>query len=138
MKEYILLDVENPTTYYLAGTTARVEDTLASLGLTRTPIDYFEELTPEEAEAKIGNPDKALSKVLSERGDDLLKLVNVLFRDKKNAPAKLTKTDIPNIDVSIVKEAVFDFFYKDLKIMLPYLNLAKISSSVLGLKTSAD
>lgn len=135
MKEYIVLDVENPTPYYLAGTTARVEDALASLGLTRTPIDYFEELTPEEVEQKVGNPDKALGKILSERGEDLLKLANALFRDKKNAPAKFTKTDIPNIDVSIVKEAVFDFFYKDLKIMLPYLNLTKISSSALNLKT---
>ena len=134
MKEYILLDVENPTTYYLAGTTARVEDALASLGLTRTPIDYFEELSPEELQEKVGNPDKALGKILSERGDDLLKLANALFRDKKNAPAKLTKTDIPNIDVAVVKEAVFDFFYKDIKIMLPYLSLSKTLSSAQALK----
>lgn len=134
MKEYILLDVESPAKYHLAGTTARVEDVLASLGLTRTPIDYFEELSPEELEQKVGNPDKALNRVLSERGDDFLKLVNTLFRDSKNAPAKFTKADVPNIDVATVKEAVYDFFYKDLKLMIESLNLAQILSSASALK----
>lgn len=123
---YVLPDIDNPPEFKLKGTTARTEDALASLGISRTPINYYDGMPEEEFQAKFGNPDKVLAEILQERGDRLVQLCNAIFKTKDNKDFKFTKSHLPDIDTEVVREAMMDFFFRGLKLIGSYLNFSKI------------
>ena len=115
MKEYNII---GDRSYLLMGTTARVEQELAELGLSS---DFV--VVDDSPESEVKNPDLVLQEILKEGGDKLVRLCNAIF---KNADFK--KNDELDIDKSAVREAVMDFFYRDLVTIAKYSNFLTTSN----------
>ncbi len=72
MKQYEIIEGKE---YSLKGTTARVEQELAELGITS---DFVE--MDDSPESKDKDPDVVLNEILKEGGDKLILLCNTKFR----------------------------------------------------------
>lgn len=112
MKEYNIIEDRN---YLLKGTTARVEQELAELGLSN---DFV--VIDDDPETETKNPDLVLQTILKDGGDDLIRLCNAIFK-QSDFQAK----DAQDIDKSAVREAVMDFFMRDLVLIGKYLSFSK-------------
>ncbi len=112
MKEYEVIEDRK---YLLKGTTARVEQALAEIGLSSqfVTIDDSQEAVEE-------NSDTVLEFILKEGGDKLVLLCNIIFKKPD-----FKKEDGLDIDKSVVREAIMDFFMRDLVLMGEYLTLTK-------------
>ena len=115
MKEYNIVEDRN---YLLVGTTARVEQALADMGIAS---DFV--IVDDSPDAEVKNPDLVLQEILKEGGDRLIRLCNIMFRQ-----SDFTKADELDIDKSAVREAVMDFFYRDLVTIERYSNFLTTSS----------
>ena len=114
MKQYEIIEGKK---YSLKGTTARVEQELAELGITS---DFVE--VDDSPESKDKDPDVALQKILQEGGDKLIRLCNAIFRQPD-----FKKEDALDIDKSVVREAMMDFFMRDLVTIAKYSDFLQTS-----------
>jgi hypothetical protein len=105
--------------YELQRTTARTEQALAELGLSS---DFIQ--VDDSPDTEVKNSDQALQEILKEGGDKLIQLCNVIF-----VKCDLKEADAIDIDKSAVREAVMDFFMRDLMLIGKYLNYSKTLSS---------
>ena len=106
-KEYRPIDSDIKRVYNLSGHTARTEKALKSLKLL-----YDETLPPEER----WDPDKEFDNILKAGGQPFVDMCNILFKGVD----KFTINDAEDIDKSIVREAMLDFFYRDFELMRKY------------------
>ena len=112
MKEYEVIDGRK---YLLKGTTARVEQALAELGLSSEFVTIY-----DNPEVENKNPDLVLQELLKEGGEKLVLLCNIIFKQPD-----FKKEDAIDIDKSQVREAIMDFFMRDLVLMGKYLDFSK-------------
>ena len=97
------------------GTTARVEQKLAELGLSS---DFVQ--VDDDPDKEVKNPDLVLQELLKAGGENLIRLCNTIFKN----PDFKAGEDL-DIDKSAVREAVMDFFMRDLVLMGKYLDFSK-------------
>ena len=101
--------------YSLKRTTARTEQKLAELGLSSEIAK-----TDDDPEAEVKNSDTVLQDILKEGGEKLTQLCNIIFIN-----CELKEEDALDIDKSAVREAVMDFFMRDLLLIGKYLSYSK-------------
>lgn len=106
-KEYRPIDSDVKRVYQLTGNTPKTEKALRTFKLVIDP-----EVPPEERT----NPDEEFQKILDGAGQSLIDLCNVIFKGEP----KFTMRDIEEIDRSIVREAMLDFFYRDIELLQKY------------------
>ena len=99
----------------LGRVTARREKALKELGLIKENFDA----------TKDDNVDAVVNKMLLNLGDDLLKLLKVLFEGRE-----IKKEELEDLDKTEVKVAVFSFFMSDLKLVERFGNLMPILNSL--------
>lgn len=115
LKEYRPIDSDVKRVYSLSGNTPKTEKALRTFKLV---VDT--EVPPEERT----NPDEEFQGILNGAGQRLIDLCNVIFKGEP----KFTIKDIEEIDRSIVREAMLDFFYRDIELLERYNNSFRTSA----------